>query len=553
MDWQKTPLGRSEDWTPALKTVINMSLHSHFPVSVVWGDHAVLLYNDACIRILGAKHPGAMGSSASQTWPGLYEAVQRVLRTREAISIDDQLLFLNEHGKKEEAYFSSFHYPVLNEKKEIEGVFSTFSEQTQSVLEKRLNNTLLQLNKALVLAQSKNEVYQVASEVFQENQYDLPFFAFYQVTGNTAIRLNSSREDISQDVAPDQIDLNAAVALWPLKQAISTHSHLQLENDSEFAKKFPCGEWHEPPRKSFLFPIRCSRQDHAQSILIIGANPYSLTTHDLSIKYFKLFIEQITSRIESIELQSESMEFIRKQCAQAAQQLEHLRNICHHDLQEPLRKIRTFTDLLQRTYRNIDQDKDHLEKIDEAAAHMSMLIQNVLNYSNLSTHTESPEWVDLTSALETAIAALHSDIIKKKATIKYNTFPRLLGIEKQLISLFENLLENSLRFSETPPIIAIDCHEISLARNYVARNCIELIYTDNGIGFDQRHADKAFLIFQKLHNKKFSGNGVGLATCRKIVENHQGSIEVFSKMDQGTTFRIVLPTGLDNNQIANQL
>jgi signal transduction histidine kinase len=552
MDWQKTPLGPCENWTPALKTVMNMCLHSPIPASVVWGDHAILLYNDACIRILGRKHPEAIGSSAFQTWPELYEAVQRVLLTGEAISINDQLLFLNEHGKKEEAYFSSFHYPVHNEKKEIEGVFSTFSEQTQSVSEKRLNTTLLQLDKALAQAQSKNGVYQLASEVFQENPHDFPFSVFYQVAGNTAIRVSALNESISQEVAPDKIYLNAAAAPWPLKQAISTQTHLQLENNSEFAKKLPCGAWHEPPRKSLLFPIRCSQQNHAQSIWIIGVSPYS-TQNDLFMKYFKLFTEQIANRVESIERQAASTHFIHEQCAQTIQQLEHLRNICHHDLQEPLRKIRTFTDLLQQTCKNNEQARDNLEKINEAAAHMSMLIQNVVNYSNLSTQNEPLEWVDLTSAIETAIAALHSDIIEKKATIKYNTFPRLLGIEKQLITLFENLLKNSLRFSEAPPIIAIDFHEISLARNYVARHCIELIYTDNGIGFDQRHADKVFLIFQKLHNKKLSGNGVGLATCRKIVENHQGSIEVFSKVDHGTTFRILLPTGLDNDQMAAQL
>lgn len=226
-------------------------------------------------------------------------------------------------------------------------------------------------------------------------------------------------------------------------------------------------------------------------------------------------------------------------------QLEEYAHIASHDLQEPLRKIQTFIELLERNLDDHIATARHLDKIKTAAKRMTILIQDVLHYSQLSLTDNLFVPTDLNTILENIKEDYELLIAQKKATIIQSILPVVTGIPIQLQQLFSNLFANSLKFSKDDLVIEITIEKVS-SQDITnldldqTKEYIKIIFKDNGIGFNSLYADQVFKLFRKLHPDQ-TGTGVGLALCRKIVENHKGHINVTSVIDSGTTFQILLP------------
>ncbi|MEX2231342.1 MAG: HAMP domain-containing sensor histidine kinase [Cyclobacteriaceae bacterium] len=181
---------------------------------------------------------------------------------------------------------------------------------------------------------------------------------------------------------------------------------------------------------------------------------------------------------------------------------------------------------------------------------MAALIKDVLNYSSLANHKNDATFtdVDLNEILENVKTDFELEIEQKKAVINADGLPAIKGILFQINQLFSNLISNALKFSERSPVIMIVARSLSKedASKYPElnseNNYVELTFTDNGIGFDQKHADQIFTIFHRLHGKDtFSGTGIGLSLCKKIVQNHNGIIQAEGVEKKGATFTIILP------------
>lgn len=232
-------------------------------------------------------------------------------------------------------------------------------------------------------------------------------------------------------------------------------------------------------------------------------------------------------------------------------ELESFNHIASHDLQEPLRKIQMFISMItEGDLKNIsEKNRDYLDKINSSASRMQMLIKNLLAYSRLSKEKKEYLNVDLNEILEKVQEDLEATIKEKKVQITMRNLPQLRAVPFQMEQLFNNLLSNSIKYANihTRPKIIIDCQKIkanditeTFSKKALYYYCISLI--DNGIGFDQANSKKIFGLFQRLHQKhEYSGTGIGLAICKKIVENHKGHIVADSIIDKGTTFRIYLP------------
>lgn len=228
--------------------------------------------------------------------------------------------------------------------------------------------------------------------------------------------------------------------------------------------------------------------------------------------------------------------------------LEQFAYIASHDLQEPLRKIQSFTELLEINIADKERSKKYLDKIDSASSRMSALIKDVLNYSRLSQTANTFVETDLQKILEHVKTDVELIVEEKSAVIKSTSLPVIIGIEQQLYQLFYNLINNALKFSTEKPLLQISCRnltpeEIGQHADLSAGNAhIELIFKDNGIGFEQKHARQIFTIFKRLNSKdKYEGTGIGLALCKKIVDNHHGIISVTSEPGTGTAFSVILP------------
>jgi PAS domain S-box-containing protein len=214
--------------------------------------------------------------------------------------------------------------------------------------------------------------------------------------------------------------------------------------------------------------------------------------------------------------------------------LEQFAYVASHDLQEPLRKIMTYTDLAGRSITDSEKLSSYLSKISRSAARMSNLIVDVLKLSRVSSQSVENEPVDLSAVVKQVIQDLELLIDEKQAIINVAVLPTVQGHAMQLSQVFANLIQNALKFCDKQPVVTIACE--------VNNGFYVLSVGDNGIGFDQIHKDQIFEVFKRIPNKQdYSGTGIGLAVCKKIIDNHGGSITVESEVGKGTTFIIQLP------------
>lgn len=239
-----------------------------------------------------------------------------------------------------------------------------------------------------------------------------------------------------------------------------------------------------------------------------------------------------------------------RELARSNSELEQFAYVSSHDLQEPLRKIQTYAEILEDRLEISDQAKYYLDKISESSRRMMTMIRELLQFSRLSQSGEIYEPVYLDDILAQVHTDLELVIQERKATIEAMPLPVIQGIPLQIKQLFYNLLNNSLKFYREgiPPVIRIRYENLS-ADELKARPSLhpglryfKLSFEDNCIGFDQIYADRIFTIFQRLNDRQqYDGNGIGLALCKKIVLNHHGDIYAEAAKDRGATFYVILP------------
>ena len=211
--------------------------------------------------------------------------------------------------------------------------------------------------------------------------------------------------------------------------------------------------------------------------------------------------------------------------------------IASHDLQEPLRMVASYTQLLSRRYKGkLDSDADEFIAFAvDGASRMQRLIQDLLAYSRVGT--KGKDLLDTSSeeALQQALMNLRGAIEDSGALVTHDPLPTVLADETQLIQLFQNLVGNAIKY-QSPGVPKV---HVSAARNGEKKWMFSV--QDNGLGIDPQYFERIFGMFQRLHKREeFAGTGIGLAICKKIVERHGGSISVESQPGKGSTFRFAL-------------
>ncbi|MGM9506564.1 PAS domain-containing protein [Larkinella sp. GY13] len=264
--------------------------------------------------------------------------------------------------------------------------------------------------------------------------------------------------------------------------------------------------------------------------------------------------KRIEAELESqVQARTRELKESNQDLLRSNENLTRFAYVASHDLQEPLRKIQSFGSLLQSQYASNlgDHGLDLINRMQSSAGRMSELIKDLLAYSRISTRQQTFEPVSLPTILAKVLETLEWQIQQAGAVIQSDDLPTINGDASQLGQLFQNLLSNAIKFREpdSAPAVQISYAKRSASdlpssvrpiRQASHYHLISII--DNGIGFDEKHADRIFEVFQRLHGKSaYSGTGVGLAICQKVVENHGGAISAHSQPGQGSTFRVYLP------------
>ncbi|MFA9187741.1 CHASE3 domain-containing protein [Flavobacterium sp. FBOR7N2.3] len=259
------------------------------------------------------------------------------------------------------------------------------------------------------------------------------------------------------------------------------------------------------------------------------------TTQDITEDY---------NKTQLIKLRNNELE-------QNNKELTEFNHVASHDLQEPLRKIQTFISRIEDREKETlsATTKGYFEKIQEASNRMRILIDDLLQYSRTNRSEKKFEITDLNTVANNAIIELSENIAEKKAQINFENLHKVDGISFQLEQLFINIISNSLKYSkpDEPTVVTITTKKVKSSKypklkDNSKREYIKITFKDNGLGFEQKYAEKIFLLFNRLHAKnEFPGTGVGLAICKKIVENHKGCIFAKGKPNEGATFEVYLP------------
>lgn len=217
--------------------------------------------------------------------------------------------------------------------------------------------------------------------------------------------------------------------------------------------------------------------------------------------------------------------------------LEQFAFLASHDLQEPLRMVKSFTELLQEDYGSTldDRAREYIYFAHDGATRMSQMVQDLLYYSRVTQEGHVDGSVDIGVAVASAVAELKSATDQSNAMITYSELPTISGSSLQIASLFQNIISNSIKYkSDSDPVINISAERQGLFWH--------ITVADNGIGIDPRHHERIFGLFKRLHQRdEFEGTGIGLAICRKVVERHGGKIWVESQVGSGAKFHMTLP------------
>lgn len=255
---------------------------------------------------------------------------------------------------------------------------------------------------------------------------------------------------------------------------------------------------------------------------------------------FQVIARDITERKEAeIELK-ETVQKLEESNAQ----LEQFAYVTSHDLQEPLRMVSSYMQLLERQYKaDLDEDaQEFIEYAVDGANRMREMINDLLEYSRVDTRGGDFESTDFESVIQQATDNLQVAIAESEAEVTHDSLPTLVCDENQMVMLLQNLVSNAIKYCEA------DHPQIHVS---VERNDEEFVFavTDNGIGIPEDEIDEVFRIFSRLHGRdEYSGTGIGLAMCQKIVDRHDGTIRVESEVDEGSTFYFTLPERGENDE-----
>lgn len=292
-------------------------------------------------------------------------------------------------------------------------------------------------------------------------------------------------------------------------------------------------------RHSFLAPFYAF-------LLIVTALAILIFSYDKIIQQLnrsKKLLSRLRELNSTLRQKNHELELYNKE-------LDSFTYIASHDLKEPLRKIMTFSAMIEESeYPDFsDRNKLHFQRIQHAARRMQNLLDDLLMYSHTSKTSIDFQKVDLNTILEEVEENLAEEIKDHEVEIKSEKLPVVKGLPFQLKQLFENLITNSIKYKQDHLKPAIEIESTLLDRKDIktrffkkSNKYYRIIFKDNGSGFEQSYADKVFQLFQRIHNGNQKGTGIGLTICKKIVQNHNGFIRAVSEVNKGTRFEIYLP------------
>lgn len=430
--------------------------------------------------------------------------------------------------------------------------------QTKNRLDDELGRVKMQLDfgHTILKVKNSNEFWETTIE-YLVSSFDQPQAIIYK---HNKIKNNLTPIQsfgFSQESILPELDINSQFK-WREEYANFTNKAMQLFfSDLKFTEAYICPLFDDTASIDYMIIIGANDEhlrffpsiyniDYAYLKSFCQTAQIMLENQILKIALGKKVIERTTElKTSNDQLQKEISERTNVEAAlirntnelkERNKELEQFINVASHDLKSPLRQITSFSSLLsQRNHEELDEkSKTYLNYIISGSSHLYSILEDLLQYSKATGGGEEISLIDFKEIINKVKNSLQSQITKSKASIQLIQEPKIIGNKYQLERVFQNLIENSIKFrSECNPEVKIDCA-------YEGEFC-HITVTDNGIGIRPEYSDKVFDIFHRLEPKKYDGTGLGLAIVKKIVEKHEGKIWIDNPEDSGTIINLLLP------------
>ncbi|MES2649252.1 MAG: PAS domain S-box protein [Bacteroidota bacterium] len=400
-----------------------------------------------------------------------------------------------------------------------------FSKVTRDLTEKKLVED--QLKGYADELQQKNESLRKSEERYHQMIAEVEDYAIILLDEAGTIRnWNAGAQKIKQYTADEIIGKNFRVFYLPGDQQSGLPEKLIAEAANK--GKAMLEGWRVRKDGTHFWGSIVITALHNQEGNIIG---YSKVTRDLTER--KLSEEKVEIYLKELEAQN--------------YELEHFAYVAAHDLQEPLRKIRTFIEIIQKNLGNEALAGKYFEKINAAARRMGELVSAVLNYSRIDKDNKQITRVDLNEVLKKVLEDFELSIQEKQAKIFSDKLPSIEADELQVNQVFSNLISNALKYAGTTPEIKIfstvvSSRQIKNAVNEPDSDYLQIVFEDNGIGFEPQYETVIFHLFKRLHGRQdYAGTGIGLALCKRIMDKHGGHISAKGEVNKGAKFYLHFP------------
>ncbi len=566
-NWSANALGTPDTWPKSLRTLVNMMLTSRFPMLIFWGRDLITFYNDAFRPSLGnnGKHPSSLGQpghiSWAESWPWIGPMIHNIMNGGDAVWFEDQKLPIYREGTMGFAYWTYSFSPLTDDDGSVNGILVTCTETTQAVLsrekleqsQQEMLSFFEQAPVAVAVISKENLTFRIANPFYSELVGRSPDQLIGKALLEALPELNGQGFD---DLLDNVIDTGKPFSAS--EQAVT----LLINNTLETIYV------------NFIYQPFYGIDDVITGVIVVATDVTPLVKTRKRIQESEDRYRQLSLELEQkVQLRTEELAHINQELMAANEEyaaineelqesnnLLHLSNdnlrqfayVASHDLQEPLRKIQQFGSLLLMQKADLSQECQlYVERMQQSASRMSSLIKDLLNFAILSSQQLRFEPVDLNLIVKRVLSTFELSVKETQATIRVSSLPTVSGDETQLEQVFQNLIGNALKFRKPdrkPEIIvrgslirvsALPAH-VSPARN--ADKYVQVEIRDNGIGFEEKHLERIFQVFQRLHGKhEFAGTGIGLAICERVVTYHGGAITAASTVGEGSTFYVFLP------------
>ncbi|CAN5756505.1 hypothetical protein BH23GEM11_BH23GEM11_06610 [soil metagenome] len=547
-DWSLTPLGHIGSWPQSLRLTVNLCLASDLPICIIWGPSLVQIYNDAYRVICGGKHPESMGQNFREcwrsAWPIIGEAHDAALAGDTAL-LEDQQIFLDRHGFREECFFTFSFSPIRTENGEIGGLFHPVLEMTAKVLGARRTRALKDISICAAKAKSIEEAISLSSHSLAAYPLDVPFVLMYRIDPAQQQAHLIATIGLASGTSASElvVDLCAPAALgWPVGEVVRSGSALQVDDVQQRFGAVSCAAYPEAVETALLMPVTSPGMELPVAVIIAGVSP-RLFLDETYRGFHDLVAVAVTSAVASARAYEEEVKRAEALAALDRAKADFFANVSH-EFRTPLTLLLGPAENLLAMPPDILPRAAHEQVgiVHRNALRLQKLVSSLLDFARIEAGRmrASYQATDLAGATSELASVFRSAVEKAGMQLVVDCPPLSEPVyvdrdmwEKVVLNLVSNAYKFTLEGAITVTLTDAD-------------HAVQLSVRDTGAGIAESQLPHIFERFHRVEGvraRTHEGTGIGLALVRDLVTLHGGTVDVESVLGQGSVFIVTIPRG----------